>query len=313
MSSQRTADIRLPTRPAQRLARLELLHFDIVDGCQLRCLGCPNSALIRKPSFISPELFRRCIRHLDVDRVNVIRLYSFGEPLLHPELETLGRILRDESPFEIGLVELSTNAQSKSYHRIEALTELGVLDRLAISCDGDGTPASYESLRPPAKWEQLMAFLAFARELGQRAPALEIIARSVIRSPEDARRWRDVLGPFGVTPEFRGWKYLPESSRNLTGRTIKMGAGVCFHVGERERLFVNHKGEVVPCCIHPRAGVLGDLGETTHSAILAGPQRRKFVDLMVHDRASMPVCSTCEFGPADNPGPSAGQALGFPA
>ena len=293
------------------LTALKLLNIDVVDGCQLRCVGCPNSALIRKPSFITPELFRECLRNIDVRRVEVIRLFNYGEPLLHPQLEVLGGILRDEAPFEIGLVELSTNAQSKAYRRLEALVDTGILNRLVISCDGDGTPASYEAVRPPAKWDQLMAFLAFAKELQGRHPALQLMARSIIRTPEDARRWREVLAPFGVEPEFRGWKYLPQSSRNMTGRETRMGVGVCVHVTDRDRLYVNNRGEVVPCCIHPRAGVLGNLGESKHSEILAAAQRQAFVDQMTHDRAGMSVCGICEFGPASDRGPSAGVGLGF--
>jgi hypothetical protein len=253
------------------------------------------------------------MHNLDVEEVRTIRLFSFGEPLLHPELETLGHILKNEAPFRIGTVELSTNAQSKSYRRLEALVEIGILHTLAISCDGDGTPSSYEALRPPAKWDQLHAFLDFASGLKRRHPELSVIARSVIRAPDDAKRWRDVLAPYDVAPEFRGWKYLPESKENLTGRQVAMGRGVCFHVAEPDRLFVNHRGEVVPCCIHPMAGILGDLSESPHSAILVGDRRRAFVELMENDRASMPVCGICEFGPLDDPGPSAGTALDFDA
>lgn len=290
---------------------IKLLHFDIVDGCQLRCSGCPNSNLIRKPSFITPDLFKKCIANLDVEHIDIIRLFSFGEPLLHPDLETLGLILRDTAKFKIGLIELSTNAQSTAYTRLENLLKIGMLQRLAISCDGDGTKESYESLRPPAKWQRLLHFLAFAQDLAQRYPALEVIARSVIRTPDDAKRWRNVLAPFAIEPEFRGWKYLPESSSNLTGRTIKAGKGVCFHVAARDRLFVNHLGDVVPCCIHPQAGILGNLGYTTYNALLIETPRRDFVNAMLYARASMPVCSICEFGPANDQGPSAGQALDF--
>lgn len=290
---------------------IKLLHFDIVDGCQLRCLGCPNSGLIRKPSFITVDVFSKCVNNLDVKRIEIIRLFSFGEPLLHPELETLGLVLRDTAQFKIGLIELSTNAQTTAYSRLENLVAMGMLQRLAISCDGDGTPEDYEALRPPAKWQRLIEFLKFAQYLAQRFPQLEVIVRSVIRSKEDAQRWRQVLAPFNIEAEFRGWKYLPQSNKNLTQRIIKMGNGVCFHVAESDRLFINHLGEVVPCCIHPKAGVLGNLVDTTFNAMLGAALRQNFVYTMIHKRVTMPICGCCEFGPACDPGASAGQALDF--
>lgn len=290
---------------------IKLLHFDIVDGCQLRCRGCPNSGLIRKPSFIHPDLFRKCIANLDVNRIEIMRLFSFGEPLLHPDLETIGAILRDEAHFQINFVELSTNAQSAAYSRLENLIHIGILQCLAISCDGDGTKENYENLRPPAKWQKLLEFFEFTQQLMQKYPTLQVIARSIIQTPDDAKRWREILAPFGINSEFRGWKYLPESKDNLTGRVVKMGKGVCFHVAETDRLFVNYLGEVVPCCIHPKAGILGNLRETTYNTMLKDIKRQAFIDTMTHNRASMPVCNVCEFGPMDDPGPSAGQALGF--
>lgn len=291
--------------------RLPVVHFEIVDGCQLRCIGCPNSTWIRKPDFIAPELFARCLGNLDVRRVELLRLFNYGEPLLHPELETLGRILRDACPFEIGTLELSTNAQSNANERLEALAALGVLGRLVVSCDGDGTPASYEALRPPSKWSKLIAFLGFARDLKQRYPALKLLARCVIEGPADAARWREVLAPFGVRPEFRGWMNLPDGKENRTGQPFRMGQGICFYASGRYGLYVSHRGEVLPCCVHPRAAVLGSLADSKFSAIYSGEARGDFLDAMANRRAQMPVCGRCDFGPFQDPGPSVVSVLKF--
>lgn len=290
---------------------LTRLHLEIVDGCQLRCVGCPNSTLIRQPSFISPELFRTCLRNLDVERVLDMKLFLFGEPLLHPQLEELGAILRDEAPFELDVLEISTNAQSKAQAKLETLAAMGVLNRLAISCDGDATAERYEALRPPAKWPRLLSFLAFASDLRRRHPQLQVVARSIIEQPDDAKRWRAILEPLGIDCDFRGWKHLPDASRNMTGREVRVGQGPCFYATERRWLFVNHLGEAVPCCIHPRAGVLGNLGKQRFSTLLAGPMRQAFIDRMANSLAGMRVCGNCELGPADARGASAGKALSF--
>lgn len=43
------------------------------------------------------------------------------------------------------------------------MLRLEVLTRLVVSCDGDGTPESYERLRPPSRWERLIEFLERAK------------------------------------------------------------------------------------------------------------------------------------------------------
>ena len=221
-----------------------------------------------------------------------------------------GTILRN-APFVYKIMELSTNAQTKSFKPLEAMVSSGALNRLAISCDGDGTPESYEALRPPAKWDSLLGFLEFASQLARTHTSLELIARSIINHPEDAQRWRSILEPYGIKPEFRGWKYLPESKDNMTGRKLQFGKGVCWQVADTTALYVNHKGDVLPCCVHPQAAILGNLAESTYSSIVRGRTRSAFMEEMEAQRSRMQVCNMCEYGPSDNPGPSTGRGLNF--
>ena len=302
----------LPPGRHAPVTEIKQLHFDIVDGCQLQCVGCPNSTLLKKPRFITPELFRTAVHNIDVQKVRSFRLFNYGEPLLHPRLAEIGRILREPLPFTIDNVEISTNGQSKNWDRLEAFLDLGVLNTLVISCDGDGTPESYEAVRPPAKWSSLMAFLEHITALRERRHrGLRIMTRSVIRTPEDAARWQRVLDPFDITPEFRGWKKLPQSRENMTGREVMPAEGVCFFVEDTQRLFVDADANVIPCCIHPGAGNFGSLATGRFSDILAGSRRAGFVAALRTQRATMPVCGECEFGPSENRGPSAGVGLDF--
>jgi len=77
-----------------RLDTIGTFHFDIVQGCQLRCIGCPNSILLPKIDHITPEAFDVCLQNVDVKRVKVMRLFNFGEPFLHPDLKGLMDVLK---------------------------------------------------------------------------------------------------------------------------------------------------------------------------------------------------------------------------
>ena len=68
------------------------VQFDIVDGCNLRCIGCPNS--VSKPSVnpIPTDVLVRRIQNIDVGSIKQINLYRFGEPLFHPELPVILRL-----------------------------------------------------------------------------------------------------------------------------------------------------------------------------------------------------------------------------
>lgn len=300
-------------RPAVECAMLKKInqfHFDIISGCQLSCVGCPTPVQKEKIHAIDPETFRHCLNNVDVQRVDVLRLFNFGEPLLHPNLTKIGEVLADIRHIKFDIIEISTNAQRCNWEDFENLLKLGVVGRIAVSCDGDATAESYEQLRPPAKWHKLLDFFdRCATAVAKYSPETKMMTRTVISSVECIPKWENLLTPFGFVPEFRGWKILPEASLNMTGRAVEPAEGICFFVEDQTKLFVNAYGDVVPCCVHPKAGHLGSLRVSKFSEILAGRQRREFVDELLSARRGMKICGTCEFGPRQAPGKSAGQNL----
>jgi radical SAM protein with 4Fe4S-binding SPASM domain len=292
------------------------LQFDIVHGCQLRCVGCPNSTLLPKISRISVEDFRACLKNIDVGRIHILRLFNFGEPLLHKSLSKIISVIPQQK-WTTDIVEISTNAQQVDWKDFENALRQQVLTRLVVSCDGNGTPEEYERLRPPSRWPKLIEFLERTRELRDRhAPSLQLITRTIVHTQQDMQRWREILEPRGWTPEFRGWMLLPESVQDMTKRELRVPKEPCFFLanpeeftehpwpGEIRQLFVDADGTVVPCCIHPRAGVFGNLKRQKFSEILAGKARAAFKTHMAQDRASMPVCGQCDIGGVGNEGPS---------
>ena len=202
-----------------------IVQFDIVHGCQLRCVGCPNSTLEPKIQRIPVDDFARCLGNIDVERIHTLRLFNYGEPLLHRQLAAIVAQIPLQR-WKASVVEISTNAQWVDWDEFEAMVRLEVVNKLVVSCDGDGTPESYERLRPPSTWEKFVEFLDRATRLRDRwAPAMQLGTRTVIRTREDAARWEEFLRPRGWMPEFRRWMALPEAKENLTGRVVMTPPG----------------------------------------------------------------------------------------
>ena len=311
----------IPIRAPRQYDSIFNVHFDIVHGCQLRCIGCPNSTLLPKIQRIAVEDFATCLRNIDVRHIHTFRLFNYGEPLLHKQLaECVEQIPRQS--WKASIVEISTNGQKVYWDNFEDMLRLQVVNRLVVSCDGDGTPEEYERLRPPSKWPVFIEFLERARELRDRwSPATQLITRSVIADPDWRQRWYDVLHPRGWTPEFRGWMNLPEAVETPSGRKTEVPEGYCFFMGAPEEfggnswhgevalLYVDMDGTVVPCCQHPRAGVLGNLREQTYNQIMNGAARRQFIGEMQRNRGGMSICGQCDMGPPGAEGPSFSSVL----
>ena len=312
-----TVKIRAP----RRYDSIYNVHFDIVHGCQLRCIGCPNSTLKPKIRRIEVEDFATCLANIDVSHIHTFRLFNYGEPLLHKQLaECVEQIPRQK--WTASFVEISTNGQKVYWDNFEEMLKLQVVNRLVVSCDGDGTAGEYERLRPPSKWESFIEFLERARELRDRwSPATQLCTRSVIANPDWRQRWLEVLQPRGWTPEFRGWMNLPEAVATPSGRETVVPEGYCFFMGEPDEfagnewhgdvalLYVDQDGSVVPCCQHPMAGVFGNLKRQTYNEIMNGAARMRFKNQMIEDRGAMKVCGQCDMGPPGAEGPSFSSVL----
>jgi organic radical activating enzyme len=309
--------------PFARPKHIYMLHFDIVRGCQLRCLGCPTPEIESKIHRIPVDEWAQSLANIDVEKVNMLRLYRSGEPLLHKQLpELLAEIPRQK--WKASIVEISTNGQWVDWAKYEDAMRLEVVNKMVVSCDGDGSPEDFERLRPPSKWDKLVEFLERTRELRDRwAPAMTLHTRTIVRTRQDAERWDNFLRPRGWTPEFRKWMALPEAKQNLTGRAVVVPRGHCVYMadakefvhnpwhGEMNLLYVDADSSVVTCPVHPHAHVLGSLRTNTYSEILHGEHRRRLKEAMAKSRATVSVCGVCEVGPAGNEGPSYWSAFAY--
>jgi len=234
---------------------------------------------------------------VDVAHVKRFAFFNYGEPLLHPELAAIVAVLPRQR-WTTDRVEISTNAQNINWSVLEETIKQRVITHFAISCDGNGTPEDYERLRPPAKWAKLVECFQKISEIRDRHhPELQILTRTIIQTRSDRLRWEETLRPFGIIPEFRGWMNLVEASTKPNGDNSPIGRGICHWMSDRPSLYATATGEVVPCCLHPRAGVLGNLLKQKHSDIRKGELRKEFRHQLQHNRSAMEICGRCEAGP----------------
>ncbi|NQT22681.1 MAG: SPASM domain-containing protein [Candidatus Omnitrophica bacterium] len=269
------------------------VHVDVVSGCQLRCLGCPNSTMEKQIKHTPVGDFSRYLNNIDIAHIKLLRLYNFGEPVLHPELADIVKEIPKQS-WKVDKVEISTNGQYLDEKMIQKVFSTDVINTFFVSCDGDGTASEYERLRPPAKWSMLLDFLKVVKEIRDScAPDIALLTRTCCTDKESRNRWIDLLRPLGWEPEFRTYDIFPQSVKNLLGRNPVVPEEPCLFL-EAGRLYVDWDGTVVPCCAHPKAFELGNLGKQKYSEIFEGKKRKSFLQVL-RNRKKVAVCNECEF------------------
>lgn len=130
-----------PPRPVE-------LILDITGACNAACPFCSRKhmPLHRRQGYMEQELFNRIIHEAAGIGIRTLRLYSTGEPLLHPRFDEMVA-----TALAAGLrVVVSTNAQLLDRH-IQSLMKVDVLQ---YSIDG-WDKASYERLRKGLSFERV--------------------------------------------------------------------------------------------------------------------------------------------------------------
>jgi MoaA/NifB/PqqE/SkfB family radical SAM enzyme len=127
----------------------KLVILDITSSCNSQCLFCPRTRMPknRKNGIMTKTVFNHALTEIKKHHVEEVRLYSTGEPLLHPDFDYIIRRLYDEGL----LITISTNGTLLNKHR----DSLMLVDHLQLSIDG-WDQESYEYLQPPNNYKKTL-------------------------------------------------------------------------------------------------------------------------------------------------------------
>lgn len=194
-----------------------LVHMVVIRRCNLACTYC-NEFDKHSPPVPLEELLRRIDRLADLG-TSMITL-SGGEPLLHPDLDTVIKRIRERGM----LPELLTNAYLLTVERIQQLNAAG-LARLQISVDNvNPDETSKKSLKV---LDQKLRMLAEHAEFGLNVNS---VLGAGIEHPEDALTVASRARELGFTSTVGiihdgsgGLRPLDERQRRVYHQVKRMG------------------------------------------------------------------------------------------
>jgi len=204
----------------------KVIVFEIVAGCNLRCIMCPYSKMTRPKGLMSLDLYRRCVEEIaKEDPATEVWATIMGEVFTHGE-----RVFDYvEQAKRAGLQKVFLNSNMVLFEpsMLDRLEQSG-LDKLSVSLDA-ATRATYDEIRVGGDFdraERNVRFLLDAKARG-RIPNVEIVVQFIVQSRNEheeelfKQKW---LGT-GATLKIRhplGWGTgveaphlcLPQSVRN---------------------------------------------------------------------------------------------------
>jgi len=278
------------------------IQIEPTNVCNFRCIGCPHTLqnYAQEVGYLQNmdmELYRKIITDINqMGGVKVIKLYNYGESLLHPDIIQMIELAKAVA----SRVEITTNASILTDKLAEGLVEVG-LDYIRCSIYGVDQK-SLESFShtklSPLKIRDNIYYLRAYRELTGRTLPFIYIKMFETTSLEDVERFKEIYE--WVADEI-AVDYVHNMS-GINGIEDKLGIVIPKHTPKKicpvpfYQSVVGANGDVTVCCADwTFSSKVGNLREQSFKEIWDGDKLRKFqqttLEYRGHEYASCKNCT----------------------
>lgn len=282
----------------QARARPRHMILDIAGYCNARCPFCSRAFMPdeRARGYMDDAVLEAAVAEATRWNMETIRLYSTGEPTLHPRFDHIVDMLKERG----FTVEASTNCSFLT-RRAEALRRLDLLQYSIEGWDAE----SYERFRYPLRFDRIMAELeAFTRLLDDRPgprPKRQIhlaVTRDT-RIDAFAALWGRFVDEIVVTPisqalSFEGGRFVRrDPGGGLAERLVdfQRTSDPVYCTYPFDYVTVGYDGKIALCCFDFHAALpLGSIFDGVEAVFWSETMRRVRDDFPGRDH---PVCGDC--------------------
>ena len=222
--------------------------IDIANICNLRCPYCPTGARRksgRAEKMIDPLLVKRMLDELGQYLISV-NLYNWGEPLLHPQIADMVRMIHNRRI----LTKISTNLNIYNREVLVELCEAG-LDYLTVSFSG-ASQKVYEQYHRRGNLdtvvENIRYLTAYKRRNNLRRPIIEFMYLIFTHNRQEMKAARNMATELGID-SFRWFVGGgPEAAiiEASSSPNQAISHKFCHHLWNM--LVLNSDGGIMPCC-----------------------------------------------------------------
>jgi MoaA/NifB/PqqE/SkfB family radical SAM enzyme len=256
---------------------------------------CAHKKMKRPKGYMDFSLFRKIIDECKGERVR-LRLFHFGEPLLHPKLIEMIRFAKDNA---VPFVDLNTNATLLDGSMATQIIRAG-LDQIIFSVDGV-RKETYERIRKNANFDRVRLNILNFKRIRDRLKLKKprIVLQSMIM--EDTKNELSEIQSFwGGCVDY----ILIGSVHTQAGQApdYRIEKKPLFKDSERkpcrflwQSLVIFYNGLVSVCCLDMEGMLLvGNLEETSIREIWRGERIKKLRSFHIEKKFSfLSLCRDC--------------------
>lgn len=270
--------------------KFKKVYIELTNHCNLSCSFCSKDT--RKKKFIKLTEFEHILKEIK-PYTKTIYLHVKGEPLLHPELDTL-LTLTDNDSFR---VNITTNGTLLS-HKLEMINKHPSVKKLNISLHAEYKDRNIieEILETSTKLREdiIVIFRLWTlkgKELDKKSTdTVERLKRRFDLSPE-------------IVEKIKQEKNIKINARVFVDKeeeftwpkkTSHKSYGYCMALKTQIAILVD--GTVVPCCLDSNGVInLGNIYKESFSSILSSPRLQTLRASFQERKPSEELCQSCTF------------------
>lgn len=282
------------------------IQIEVTNRCNLRCIMCTRNQMRRPLADFNPGWIDRIADECAAEPGCGIMLFFLGEPLLHPQLETIVRKLAERRSACGGGLQFTvqTNGMLMTPDRARSLLEAGLR---SVFFSLDRLEGELERMRPGSDYgvieRNILDLVDYKRR--NKVDDLEISISKICDDPRSAEvrrfraRWQehvDKVYLLGLT-RVAGNRYLDADGRQHTIDAAEAASppGYC---GTGQRLLILADGRFAFCC----SDINGEfeLGSVEEMSVREAWNSRVIQEVRRHvlrgDYAEYPACIECRAG-----------------
>lgn len=270
--------------------RLKKAYVEIGNICNLKCSFCPGTR--REKRFMSAKEFRLAGERLR-DYTDYLYFHLMGEPLLHPELETLLSIAG-----ELGFRVIITTNGTLLDKRGDCLIESRAVHKVNISLQSFEANAGGEL----EAYVELCAGFALRAAAAGKLCVLRLWNNNGLDSLNHSivnilRRyfpgeWRQSRRSLNLTDRV----YLEPGDKFDWPDMAAENRAVSYCYGLRDQIGLLCDGTVVPCCLDHEGDIpLGNIFEESLEEILDSPRARAIYEGFSRRSPVEELCRRCGY------------------
>ena len=281
-----------------------VVYIEPTNACNANCVFCPRGVMTRPVGYMEMGLYRGIVDQVAKLGPSELRLFHYGEPMLHPELPEMIRYAHEQ-----GLVaRFQTNGLAITRERVAALLGAG-MNYIGVSVNGL-VARDYETIRPGHSFETLTRNLLLLREVIQASGTpchIHLNAhvdRDEVRERDaDIRSFKkhwltvaDSLSISGLSLYDRiAVVRRGEVSENALEELPRRSDGEVLCAEPFDRMVIKWDGRVSPCCAdYDGRLILGDVTRQRVEEVWNGAEAQRLREAVRERRyGDVPLCRTC--------------------